>query len=197
MSEIEALHEQAVDLAEETFAAQRKGESDKATELFLKALELEDRAAATSPTTPESEPTRSILYRSAASLAYHAKDYDRAEQLIARGLSGYPPVEIKEELRALQDDMNFQHHISVRETVLADHEMQIMLWGNVIGHGVISAELLLKRVEQIRTIFYRTAERLNNPTTTSLFDMRVATRYAAAADSGQQQEATYVTSLSD
>src|SRR5215831_17299334 len=30
------------------------------------------------------------------------------------------------------------------------------------------------------------------PTTTSLFDMRVATRYAAAVDTGQQQEATYV-----
>jgi len=39
--------------------------------------------------------------------------------------------------------------------------------------------------------------RAYNPTTTSLFDMSVVTRYAAAVDTGQQQEATYVTSLSD
>src|SRR5215475_2110056 len=36
-----------------------------------------------------------------------------------------------------------------------------------------------------------------NPTTTSLFDMKVTTRYAAPAYSRSQQEGTHVTSQSD
>jgi hypothetical protein len=113
MSEIEQLHEQAVDIAEEAFAAQRKGDAESAKNLFLQALELEVQSALTFSATSESEPTRSILYRSAAALAYHVKEYDRAEQLIACSLSGYPPIEIKEELRALQDDVNFRHHVAI------------------------------------------------------------------------------------
>jgi hypothetical protein len=160
MSEIEQLHEQAIDLAEEAFAAQRKSDAESAKNLFLRALELEVRAASTFPATAESEPTRSILYRSAAALAYHAKEYDRAEQLIAFGLSGFPPIEIKEELRALQDDVNFRHHIAIKNAELPDNQMQIMLWGDATGHGVIPVDILLTRVNQIKTIFYRTVERL-------------------------------------
>jgi hypothetical protein len=160
MSEIEQLHEQAVDIAEEAFAAQRKGDAESAKNLFLQALELEVQAASIYPATSESEPTRSILYRSAAALAYHAKEYDRAEQLIACGLSGYPPIEIKEELRALQDDVNFRHHVAIKDAELPDNQMQIMLWGDATGHGVIPVDLLLKQVDQIKTLFYRTVERL-------------------------------------
>ena len=103
MSKFEQLHEQAVDIAEEAVAAHRKGDAESAKALFLQALELEVQAASAFPATAESEPTRSILYRSAAALACHAKEYDRAEQLIACGLSGYPPMEIKAELKALQE----------------------------------------------------------------------------------------------
>jgi hypothetical protein len=37
----------------------------------------------------------------------------------------------------------------------------------------------------------------DNPTTTSLFDIRVTPRYVAPAYPREQQEAAYVTSLSD
>ena len=45
------------------------------------------------------EPTRSILYRSSAALAQNSLQYDLAERLIANGLAGFPPYEIKEELK--------------------------------------------------------------------------------------------------
>jgi hypothetical protein len=38
----------------------------------------------------------------------------------------------------------------------------LQLWGNATGYGVISADLLVKRIDQIKTIFYRTVERLSN-----------------------------------
>lgn len=160
MVDIEQIHEQAVDLAAEAFAAQRKGDADSARNLFLRALELEIQAAEAFPQTHEAEPTRSILYRSAASMAFNAKEYDLAEQLVARGLSGYPPPEIKVELRALQEDVNFRHHVAIQDAELPDNQMQIMLKGDATGYGVIPVDLLLTRVDQIKTIFYRTVERL-------------------------------------
>ncbi len=47
------------------------------------------------------EPTRSILYRSAASLALRCENYQEAERLTRNGLAGNPPEEIASELRDL------------------------------------------------------------------------------------------------
>jgi len=162
MSQIEELHEQAMDIAEEAFSAQRKGNDLEALRLFQDALDLEVAAATQYPTKRESEPSRSILFRSAAALAFHAKDFEQAEQLVSNGLAGYPPEEIKHELRVLRDDIDFHRHIKLHGTELADQQMQMTLWGNATGHGVILADLLIKRIEQIRIIFYRTIERMSN-----------------------------------
>lgn len=108
MSSIEQLHNQAMDWAEEAFAAKRKGRQEEASALFKQALALEAEAAAAFPAKQASEPTRSILYRSAASLAYHAQEYTRAQQLIMQGLQGHPPLEIMAELEALQAEIHHQ-----------------------------------------------------------------------------------------
>jgi tetratricopeptide (TPR) repeat protein len=108
MSRIEQLHNQAMDWAEEAFAAKRKGRQEDATGLFKQALALETAAAATFLPEQASEPTRSILYRSAASLAYHAQEYTQAQQLIMQALQGYPPPEIAAELETLQDNIHHQ-----------------------------------------------------------------------------------------
>ncbi len=160
MSIIDELHEQAMDLAEEAFSFQRRGNAALAVSLFLQALTLEKQAASVFPANQDSEPSRSILYRSAAALAYHAQDYEQAEQLIACGLSGYPPIEIKNELRALHDDVTFRQHVGAKGIELAENQMDMTLWGNATGYGMIYVDLLLKRVDQIKTIFYRTTERL-------------------------------------
>jgi DNA-binding phage protein len=162
MSEIEVLHNRAMDTAEEAFIAKRRGDTERSKALSLKALDLELQAASFFSAEKDSEPTRSILYRSAAALAYHAREYEHAEQLVAKGLSGFPPFEIKEELRALQDNINFHHHMALKGGELANNEMQMMLWGNATGYGIIPVDLLVTRIEQITKIFYRTVERLTN-----------------------------------
>jgi len=161
MPNIESLHEQAVDKAEAAFAMKRKGQSHDAVRLFREALELEQEAAFSYSPTQESEPSRSILFRSAAALAFHAGDYEQAEYLVANGLSGFPPSEIKHELRLLQDEINFRHHISLQGAELTEQQMQMTLWGDATGRGIISADLLVKRIDQIKILFYRTIERLS------------------------------------
>jgi hypothetical protein len=49
------------------------------------------------------EPTRSVLYRSAATLARDCHDYGEAKRLIQKGLMGRPPDDIAEELKELLD----------------------------------------------------------------------------------------------
>ena len=69
MKRVRELHEKAMNLAELAFVAKLEGDLVKASQLFRQAFEKEAEAAKLVPATPSSEPTRSILYRSAASLA--------------------------------------------------------------------------------------------------------------------------------
>ena len=111
MTTVNDLHPKAMDLAEEAFQRLREGEDGQAKQLFLEALALEREAALLLPVSEEAEPSRSILFRSAASLAYNAEEYETAEQLIAHGLSGFPPPEIKEELKNLYEDIEFKRYL--------------------------------------------------------------------------------------
>ena len=96
MNEITALHEKAMELAELAFIARHKGNLAEATRLTEQAYEFEAQAARM--TALGLEPTRSVLYRSAASLAVQAGRLDEAFALAREGLAGNPPDEIKEEL---------------------------------------------------------------------------------------------------
>ncbi|TYT73149.1 hypothetical protein FIM25_16645 [Desulfobotulus mexicanus] len=149
-----------MDLAEEAFLAQRARNEEKALLLFLKALALEEKAANLLPLNEEAEPTRSILYRSAASLAYNARDYEQAERLVARGLAGYPPEEIREELKNLYEDINFQRHLKSKGTILDRKQWMLTIAGDAVKYGGTSADLLMTRVDRISSMFYRTVERM-------------------------------------
>jgi hypothetical protein len=92
------LHHQAMASAEQAFIAKWRGELEIALVHFRRAYELEAEAARLVVYT---EPTRSILLRSAASLAYHCGEMRESEKLIGLALAGDPPSEIAEELRDL------------------------------------------------------------------------------------------------
>ena len=160
MSKVENLHNQAMDIAEEAFLAQKEGEEEKAIELFSKALSLEHEAANLLSIAIENEPTRSILYRSSAALAQNSNQFDLAERLIANGLAGYPPNEIKEELKNLYEDVNFMRHLSTKGLSLANDQWLMSLYGNGTRFGGTSADLLMMRVDRVSSLFYRTVERL-------------------------------------
>lgn len=160
MQSIESLHNSAMDLAEEAFILEKQRNEDKAKALFQKAMTLEQKAAEGLPISIDSEPTRSILYRSAASLAYRYGDYETADRLVANGLAGFPPPEIKEELKDLYEDVNFLRHLASKGTILSKNQWMMSISGDAISYGRTAAEHLLARVDKVTTLFYRTVERL-------------------------------------
>ena len=101
---INELHHKAMALADEAFYAKREGELEAAQSKYLEAFEFEKAAAMLLVNEYSQEPTRSVLFRSAAclmlNLPYPTDDHFRqSERMVAFGLSGNPPEEIAEELR--------------------------------------------------------------------------------------------------
>lgn len=164
MTTVNELHTQAMDLAEEAFDYQSRGDNESAHNLFVQALRLEQEAAFMLDASSSNEPSRSILFRSAASLAYNTREYEIAEKLIAQGLIGSPPPEIADELRDLFDEVTFGRHLSTKGMELSASEWKMTLFGSAIAKGVAQADQLLTRVEKISTLVRRTVERkLNLP----------------------------------
>ncbi len=97
MNPIRDLHEEAMDLAEEGDRAKKRGDLDQAQALYRRALTLETQAADETPF--GTEPSRSILYRSAATLALLCHLEEEAERLANKGLEGTPPTFVIAELR--------------------------------------------------------------------------------------------------
>jgi hypothetical protein len=98
ISEISSLHETAMAFAEQALMSQ---DSLRASKLFRSAFEHERKAAELLEDALDYEPTRSVLYRSAATLARDCRDYGEAKRLIQKGLMGRPPDDIAEELKEL------------------------------------------------------------------------------------------------
>lgn len=159
MSTVNELHTKAMDLAEAAFFHSKKGEDILASRYFSQALELEQQAAFMLPLDRASEPSRSILFRSAASLAFNAGDSIMAERLAAQGLAGYPPAEILEELRDLLEEVTFYRHLSTYGMQLSESEWKMTLDGSAVKKGVVLTDLLLARVEKVSSLVRRTIER--------------------------------------
>jgi hypothetical protein len=107
MNQVKKLHRAAMRLVDEADAARRNGNLQAAGERLRQAFAQERQAADLLATDATQEPTRSVLHRSAASLALECGDLREAERLIATALSGNPPDEIAEELRDLLEQVYF------------------------------------------------------------------------------------------
>ena len=103
-SAIDELHDRAMELADEGYYAKKNNNLEEAQTKYLSAFEYEKSAAMLLVNNYNQEPTRSVLFRSAACLLLNLpfpteQDFRQAEKMIAYGLSGNPPEEIAEELR--------------------------------------------------------------------------------------------------
>ena len=160
MNSIRELHEKAMDIAERAYVARIKGDHKLSIQLSAEAYQYEEQAARLMPIRDAPEPTRSVLYRSAASLAVNCGELREAERLIAEGLAGNPPEEIAEELRELYEEVNLQRHLELRGVSLGTNEMQVSVYGNATSSGFILMEHFMKRIILIRQLIWRTIERL-------------------------------------
>jgi len=113
LEQINDLHEGAMTLAEAAVVAQMEGDEATASERFQEALELATQAAAKMASHVHEEPMRSVLHRSAASLALNCEEYRLAEKLLAVGLAGNPPAEIADEMRDLLEQVYLHRELLV------------------------------------------------------------------------------------
>ena len=155
-----SVHEQAMDWADKARAARRARDNDAHDGYLKKAFELEKQAALMIQS-EESEPTRSVLHRSAASLAYKCRKYREAEWLVARALSGNPPGEIMGELRRLNRKIYFRLRMQDRDVTLSEQEFSMNLDGNQIIEGLAPVDLITERITKLKKIFWNTIRQEN------------------------------------
>lgn len=124
MSQIQTLHQQAMDLAEAAAVARLRGAIEQAVQLTRQAFEQETQAANLIASVLDAEPTRSVLHRSAASLAIECGELRTAERLIATALSGSPPPEIAEELKDLFIQINLSQYLKRQGIEIDIEELQ-------------------------------------------------------------------------
>ena len=127
MNQLQELHKQAMDLAEMVQVAKLRGNFTLAEQLSREALEKEILAAEVLAADFTAEPTRSVLYRSAASLAIDCGEIHTAERLILCALSGNPPQEIAEELKDLFVQINIQKYFARRGIAFDEAKLQNLM----------------------------------------------------------------------
>lgn len=154
------VHKQAMEFAQEAMFLREIGKEQEALEFFRKAFEAEKKAAYLLFDKFDNEPTRGVLFRSAASLALDCNEIAEAERLVSQGLAGTPPKDIADELRNLYENINLQRHLEIEDITLSPTELQMSLSGNEVGFGFISSEEFLGRYKKFELLTYRTAERL-------------------------------------
>lgn len=100
------LHQEAMQLAQQAQVAKREGRREEAQGLLQRAFAIEKSVAMAYVDRIQAEPTRAVLFRSAAVLAKELKVPREAELLIAHGLAGNPPETIAQELRKIFQEIH-------------------------------------------------------------------------------------------
>lgn len=159
MSDVRVFHREAMRLAQLAMLARHEGKRDQAQALAREAYEHESSAANLIPDKPSAEPTRSILYRSAASLAYQAREYEIAERLVAKGLSGYPPPQVQEQLRDLYAQIGLERHLGARGIELEEEDLELLLQGAAVGPGMVPYAEFRRRIKTTIDLIQRTMQR--------------------------------------
>lgn len=159
MNQITNTHHKAMEYVDDAIVARRRGDQSTATTFLKEAFILESEAAELAQLSLGLEPTRSILFRSAASLALQLGDSREAERLICIALSGKPPKDVAEELRDLWEQANAQRHLALRGISLGQGEFQLSLAGKSIGYGLADSNLVFPRIQATEKMVFRTRER--------------------------------------
>lgn len=101
MNKSRKLHDKAMGYHDKAMVAKRSGNQRIYKALLRKAYRMEKRAAMKLLHALSVEPSRSILFKSAACLATECERYRDADSLICYGLHGNPPEDVANELRKL------------------------------------------------------------------------------------------------
>ena len=156
MSNILTLHNTAMDLALQGDISLSANDTAQAIEYYNKAFEAEYDAARLAEKEGNPEPGLSILFRSAASLAYQCGMMREAERIVAHALSGNPTAEIARELRDLLQVIYSSNNFK-EEDQLSDVSYKLEIPKSEIGLFTTIAKKMGWSASSLRTITNRTA----------------------------------------
>jgi hypothetical protein len=159
MDSISEIHDKAMREAAKADLAKMMGDQESFQQLLRAAYELEMVAAEKVKNRLALEPTRSVLFRSAAWLAFECGELREAERLACIGLSGNPPEEIADELREVFERANFHRHLKLHGYVLHEEELQMSLAGDDVMPGIANFQTVTDRAICTVQALYRTAQR--------------------------------------
>ncbi len=145
-------HDEAMAIVNEARAAERAGDKSRSLELLRAAYRREQVAACSLEPVPESEPTRTVLFRSAASLAFQAEDYQEACSLAFDGLTGNSPQEYSAELLEIASYAKFRLQLISQNLHVPSAEITLILRGPHVSIGLAPAKqttLILRRIETL------------------------------------------------
>lgn len=152
-------HNIAMEIADHADMLKAMKDAEGAIRLYAEAFEKEKEAAMFARENNLGEPTTSILIRSAASLAYNAKNYREAERMISYGLLGEPPHEIAEEMRDLLEMVNFKRHMEIKGVDFQEGDIQLVINGKGVNYGMARSEDVIGRIINFVKLTERTIER--------------------------------------
>jgi len=112
------LHRRAMEMFESSLVARQNENETLVLRFLADALKFESAAADSVADDYSLEPTRSVLHRSAASIALQMFDTNTARRYVTAGLKGQPPEEIREELQILSEQ------ITILEAARADYRLK-------------------------------------------------------------------------
>jgi tetratricopeptide (TPR) repeat protein len=153
------LHKLAMALLDKADVFKREGKTTEALGCMRESFELERKVALSLLHEYEYEPSRSILFRSAASIGLEIGEIKEAEKLIHMGLIGNPPSWVEEELKDLYEDINLNRHYLFDNSGLSDNEFVITFTGDAVGHGICDFSEFEPRISNFTKILWRTAQR--------------------------------------
>jgi adenine-specific DNA-methyltransferase len=145
-------HRAAMEHADRAFALAAAGDPSGARVAFVAAFQAERTAAELVDGAGGTEPSRSVLFRSAATLAMDAGDATEATRLATIGLRGHPPVSIAEELRDVLNRLLASGHtdaLRLRKDVTVFHAKY---WANclLLAHPRDGVEALSRSIGNAR-----------------------------------------------
>ncbi|MDP3460742.1 MAG: hypothetical protein Q8S09_15835 [Hyphomonas sp.] len=146
-------------LASEAHAAARNKLADEARRLFIRAAEFEEEALkAIGQNKPR---TLGIIAVSASALFYKGGQLQRAEQLAHRmaARSDLPDFAVQE-LRALLQTVWNEKAQADAGVAFAPEQVVVSVRGGLVVTGGAPLDLIVSKVQDIQSIFYRTAELL-------------------------------------
>lgn len=145
---VRRLHNEAMDFTDRSLSAQRFGQRDEYLYYTRLAYQKEAEAAQLMADEEDIEPTRSVLHRSAAALAYRCEKYREAKRLIYRALSGNTPVDIETELY----DLLKKVQNAEAGSQLTEHKLTLTLDGGKVLSQRAPASAVISRLSSVQEL---------------------------------------------